>query len=210
MRAGEALIVRFLLVGSAARSAPFVLRALAEAGENGLGAARAPFSLEEILDVRGERAVDENGRLIAMAHVEDVAPVAPQHVRVTFDSPVRLQGDGVLVTPERFEAARFCMAAVRRIGLLAQFYAPPTSFDFKALKEACSRVALRDANLGWRDAGRYSTRQQTALKVGGLTGHIILDISRSPELWPFLGAAGRFGIGKATTMGLGAITTEPA
>jgi hypothetical protein len=210
MRAGEALVLRVLLIGSAVRTAPFVLRAFAEAAENGFGAGRAPFMLEEVLDVAGVTAVDENRRIVAAPHVEHVDPVAPSHVRVTFDSPVRLQGDGVLVTPERFEPGRFCMAAVRRIGLLAQFYAPPVSIDFKALKEACGRVGLRHADLGWKDAERYSTRQKTALKIGGMTGQITLDIGRAPELWPFLAAAGRFGVGKATTMGFGAITTEAA
>jgi len=203
--AGGILGLRLVLIGAAEKAAPFAVLALREAASRGFGKDRLAFDLADILTREGTQAVDVNGRLIAKSRTIETPPPPQSPVTVRFLSAVRLQSDGTLMTAERFAPAPFLMAAVRRIGLLAEFYGRPLAADFRTLKERAQEVTLLDADLRWVEATRYSSRQKQSLQVGGLMGRVKLDLSSTPDIWPYLHAATVVAIGKATSMGLGAI-----
>jgi len=202
---GGMLSLRLVLIGAAEKAAPFAVLALGEAASRGFGKDRLTFELVDILTREGSPAVDVNGRLTAKSRTIETPPSPQSPVTVRFLSAVRLQSDGSLMTAERFAPAPFLMAAVRRIGLLAEFYGRPLVADFRTLKERAQEVTLLDADLKWSDATRYSSRQKQRLQVGGLVGRVKLDLATAQELWPYLHAVTVVAIGKATSMGLGAI-----
>jgi hypothetical protein len=63
-------------------------------------------------------------------------------------------------------------------------------------------VAVTSSTLQWRDWKRYSSRQQTSMKLGGLVGTVTYAGDLTPFL-PLLLAGEVLHAGKATAFGLG-------
>jgi hypothetical protein len=61
----------------------------------------------------------------------------------------------------------------------------------------------RELALTWRDWTRYSSRQQTTMQMGGLTGRLGVDLGGHERLWPYLWLGQWTHAGKGTSMGLG-------
>jgi len=65
---------------------------------------------------------------------------------------------------------------MRRISMLQTFHTDqPLQLDFKALSAAAREVEVLNNSLRWQDWSRYSSRQKTPLKMGGLVGEVTLD-----------------------------------
>ncbi len=137
-------------------------------------------------------------------------PAVPETVRVRLLSPLRVRRGGGYVRPIKFDFRAFAANLLRRISLLTYFCGEePLEVDFAALVRSAEGVALRDAELRWRDLSRRSSRQDAVVPMGGLLGTFTL---RAPELaafWPCLWLGQWTHIGKGCTMGLGKYTLEP-
>lgn len=128
---------------------------------------------------------------------EDPAdPPDEDRLRIHLLTPLRLRRENRLVGQLNFE--EFVRATLRRCRLLFPSFAQtlPT--------EGARQVETVDQDLRWRDWTRYSGRQGTAMKLGGLVGWIDF---RGPwkEYWPLLRVAQRIHVGKAASFGLGRI-----
>jgi len=72
----------------------------------------------------------------------------------------------------------------------------------RKLIEAAESVEVKKSTLRWRDWQRYSTRQETRMKLGGLVGQITYGGELAPFM-PFLRAGELTHAGKGTSFGLG-------
>lgn len=204
LESGQTLKFSLTLIGTAIASIPFVVRALVEASENGFGKDRAKFSLLTLVDREGVSWLDAQGCLLLRANSRQATKIEDK-VALRFVSPLRLMHGGHLMTPDKFDATALVFASVKRASMLAQFHCDTSLGDVPLLKDAAAKVEALFADLKWQEEARYSSRQKTKLMVGGLIGEVQLNLSDAPEIKPFIGLLPEIGLGKATTMGLGAV-----
>ncbi|TXL82061.1 CRISPR system precrRNA processing endoribonuclease RAMP protein Cas6, partial [Vineibacter terrae] len=189
----------------------YVIRAMAEAGLGGIGPGRARLELREVLH---ERTIGGDLSEVVFAGADccrAVSPVSPdpeppqRTIRVELRTPLRLKIDGDLITPDRLEASHIIGAAVRRVSALAAFHAgAPLDIDYVRVKMLAMASRIRDRQVEWRDWQRYSARQGTRMKMGGIVGSCTVDLAEgAAELFPWLSIGQWVGAGKSASMGLG-------
>jgi hypothetical protein len=150
------------------------------------------------------------GQLIPCPALPPPAAPPPGLVRVVLETPLRLRQEDRYVTADQFEAGDLLRNVIRRISLLSHFHAGESpAEDFAALTAQTHRLRLLEKRLTWRDWTRYSGRQQTKLKMGGLLGSVAADFGAFPDLWRFLWLGQYTHAGKGTSMGLGRYRLEP-
>lgn len=197
------------LFGDAMRAAPFALRALEEAAERGLGAARTPFRLISAGE-EGASPAPHVGEAWRPLRPRPAPSPFPDRVDLRFVTPLRLKKDNRLVTPDTLTGPDIAMNAVRRLGLISGFFGGGTEgMDFPALKRAAGAVRLVDKRLQWRDLVRRSSRQDARLGIGGVVGEARLEVGDDPALAKALAWAPLLHVGKGASMGLGRIEAKP-
>ncbi|RMD85162.1 MAG: CRISPR system precrRNA processing endoribonuclease RAMP protein Cas6 [Candidatus Dadabacteria bacterium] len=208
-----------VLVGNANRNFPYVLEALRRAGTLGIGRNRVRLFLQAVqceqpcgsnqwtsLDMEG---VGEYDAMAAAGPAEVPAPPAQFTLRLL--TPLRLIREGRLAGPERFRLGDFLVALVRRVASCAYFHAGialPGNGYFRELAENARALRGYEAKLRWRDWTRYSTRQRTAMQMGGLVGHVDVRDAGIKPFWPFLWIGQWLHAGRGTAMGLGRYVIE--
>ncbi len=213
-RPGDTLAFETVLLGPATQRVPYLIFAVNEMAGQGLGMERSPFQLAAVTEREGQPLYDgERGQLLREPEPlnlgEILQPQAPASVRVVLETPLRVKAGGSLLARE-IEAADFLCLAGRRLGALIRFHGhdPAGGFDFRSRMEKEALPELRDRHLRWRDLSRYSNRQKSSLKIGGLTGHFTLRGNLQPW-WGILQAVELVHLGKGTIMGLGQIRLQP-
>ncbi|VVB97205.1 CRISPR-associated endoribonuclease Cas6 [uncultured archaeon] len=74
--------------------------------------------------------------------------------------------------------------------------------DWKGLIERAKKVKIVSSDLKWKELERYSERQETRMKMGGLLGEITFE-GELAEFMPFIKLGEYLHIGKGTVFGLG-------
>ena len=203
------------LFGYANHQLPYIVRALDQAGRHGLTKRRIQLQL---VDVQVEDSADHwrlihqpGGVLHSAPLVEPALPPAPETVGVRLISPLRIKREEHYVTPSGFRFRAFAANLLRRISLLTCFYGDtPLETDFSGLLRQAETVVVRQPKLRWQELTRFSSRQNSKLKMGGLVGSFVLEGPAIELLWPYLWLGQWAHIGKACTMGLGRYLLEPA
>jgi len=147
---------------------------------------------------------DDGERLTPLPPESPPVPPPPPHARFVFDTPLRLRGEGDLVTPERFSFSDLFRNLLRRISLLTYFHTDtPLETDFRALAQTSRRIRWSRRQMEWREWTRYSSRQQERLQMGGLVGEAEIEGRDLEPFWPYLWLGQWTHAGKGTSMGLG-------
>ena len=125
------------------------------------------------------------------------------------ETPLRVKVRDRLGGRPTFRDLAFNM--LRRVLELAHFHVSGAAVDwsFRAFLGQADAVRTVEADLRWHDWERWSQRQQTSMKLGGLVGRLVLE----GDLRPFaalLGAAEVVHVGKGATFGLGKLALEAA
>jgi hypothetical protein len=198
------------LLGRAQRYLPYVIHALAKAGEQGLGKKRQPFTLRSVqqateTDLSSWQDIYRPGQpLSPCPSAVPALPAVPPSVRIEIETPLRLRRNERYVTPESFQFADLFGSLLRRISLLTYFNTDtPLETDFAGLSRLARAVRLMEPALRWQDWTRYSSRQQTTLEMGGIVGRFRLDGEAVADFWPYLWLGQWTHAGKGATMGLG-------
>jgi len=111
----------------------------------------------------------------------------------------------------RFTAADFLRHLCWRLDNLDQSFSPATPQSFwQRHRSLVERLNPCDTDVRWRDWSRYSSRQATTMKLGGLVGTCTLPQEAISAMWPLLWLGQWVHVGKATTFGLGAYRLRPA
>ncbi|MBW8269016.1 CRISPR system precrRNA processing endoribonuclease RAMP protein Cas6 [Caldovatus aquaticus] len=204
VRAGEPFRLRLTLLPGAEPATPYVVRALLEAAEAGLTAARVPFAC---LAVRPAYPEGKGAAGDPLAPVTLAPPPAPARLRLGFVTPLRLRLEGDLVTGRTLTPAMLVAAALRRARLAG--LALPAEAARAALAEARA-LAWQETRLGWLETVRVSSRQQAAMRLGGIVGEAVLALGAAPHVWPALWLGSLLHLGKGTAMGFGGLALDAA
>ncbi|WP_020560072.1 CRISPR system precrRNA processing endoribonuclease RAMP protein Cas6 [Thiofilum flexile] len=209
---GEHLQVGMVLIGKANTQLPYLVHALQQAGEQGLGRERGHYHL---LEIEQEQVIGNDNwvRIYADGHGlqplpvrELVAPALPeQPIQVCFQTPYRgLQQGKLMRDAEGFQFQTFMNGLIRRISLLRAYHgAGELTLDFRVLSELAGQTPMLESQLHWYDWSRYSNRQQRLVQMGGLLGNFQLPVDHIEPLWPYLWSGQWVHAGKGTVMGLG-------
>ncbi len=208
------------LFGPPPGSMPYLLYALVEMGRAGIGHEKVPLEVERIESLGppggGSSVVwearglfPERTRPFSAGEVFDASSPSGPPRRIVLDllTPLRMKEAGRIrsgLTP-----ARLVRAALRRLIDLGDSLGPSWPRGWPGVLEAAGRAVLLGESVRWFDWGRYSRRQDRAMRLGGALGTI--EIGDVPgELVPILRTAAFFHLGKNTTFGLGAIELREA
>ncbi|MCS6804233.1 MAG: CRISPR system precrRNA processing endoribonuclease RAMP protein Cas6 [Acidobacteriota bacterium] len=244
---GEPLTFGLTLIGRAIDYLPYIIFALDQAGQKGLGQRRGRFVLESVAWRDGdghERVIYESAtqRLasgsfsmsaeewIAHRHAQissnlesstlsntaelharttggesEISNLQSSHLRLVFLTPVRLQVQGDLQGGISFEL--LVRNLLRRMWQLTLVHGGgELVLDHRAMIEQARSVMTVRNELRWLDWERYSNRQQTKMKLGGLVGEVEYGFAGAAELGAFLPLVilgELLHVGKNTTFGLG-------
>jgi hypothetical protein len=216
--AGQPLAVGITLFGKAIASLSHFIFALEELGRRGLGGRRVRCGLTTVngcLDGQqwtlysAEDRVPRSAEAFEQALTLPLEPVGPgfektpgQQVTVEFLTPMRVRYDSRLANDLPFHV--LFRNLLRRIGHLSYFHCggDPSEMAFREWIELALGVETVDHDLKWFDWERYSSRQQTTMRMGGLMGRITFRGNLAP-FYPFLQLGEIVHAGKGTSFGLG-------
>ncbi len=212
---GGSLSFDLLLFGQAVDLQAYAVLALERMARGGLGAGRARFELV------GVEAADPAGiprTVFAEGVAPAAAPVGPSYtadsplpegsITLRFVTPLRIKVRHQLTDRPRFRDLAFHM--LRRVLEMAHWHVPGAAVDwnFQSLLQRCEGVSIAGSDLRWLDWERWSQRQNTAMKLGGLVGTLTLEGDLAPFA-PLLRTAEVLHAGKGATFGLGKVEVVP-
>ncbi|HYV04195.1 MAG TPA: CRISPR system precrRNA processing endoribonuclease RAMP protein Cas6, partial [Blastocatellia bacterium] len=225
---GGELMFGLTLIGRAIEYLPYVVYAVSEMAQRGLGFERARFELTEVylIDKHGERRLIYSGASHRIAVPADSAaslaelvqtriermtdgcaptpipqPLSPS-LRLRFMTPTRIRVDGDLQAGMSFEL--LVRNLLRRVSLLCAVHgSAPLELDYRGLIEQAGSVATVKSDLHWCDWDRYSNRQQTKMTLGGFVGEIEYAGVVAQEFLPLVAAGELLRVGTGSSFGLG-------
>lgn len=226
-QAGDILWLDLILIGNVIDFMPYVVFAVMQMGQGGLGVKRHPFHLAAAYcfqpesespdrQTDTESAMQQNWPMLYDGESQCIlfAPNALQlrnsdhaadqvnQVTLKFLTQTHLKFKEGLT--ENFTFRMLVFKMLRRVLELAYFYSPQAeiNWEFHDLLVAADQVAIADRHLSWADYDRYSNRQQSKMKLGGFIGDMTLggDLSTFMDL---LAYSEVLHVGKGTTFGLG-------
>lgn len=207
---GRELSFSLILVGRANEYLPYFVYAFEELGKMGIGKGRGRYTLTQIMGC-SETIYDAETRtlrqgkaagLSVMENEESVSDERVSELKISFLTPLRVVHQRKLVSDLAFSV--LITALLRRILLLGYFHSDQggEAWDHKGIIARASQIVRTKNELTWRDWERYSGRQQTRMKMGGLVG----DVAYRGEIESFrslLEAGEILHVGKGTSFGLG-------
>ncbi|MGB9687040.1 MAG: CRISPR system precrRNA processing endoribonuclease RAMP protein Cas6 [Rectinema subterraneum] len=199
----------FQLFGRGVEYVPHVIYAFRIAGEKGLFRSRTPF---EVHAFTGRGIPLDNGAKINLNRLEIRELTASEEVNlsqryylVECRTPVRFKTRGRYSF--EFSARDFFEACRRRVETLFALYGDEkdkVQWDSSS-RMGDSHVEIADRKLQWCDFTRYSSRQESVMKLGGVLGSFFIGGEAPENNWNMLEICASVGIGKNTSFGLGAL-----
>jgi len=216
---GETLTFGLVLIGKAVEYLPYFVYTFEELGKSGIGKARGRYRLREVsrhdgtVIYRGEDKVlggdygRESGEaLMARGMKEGKREEATPRLALRFPAPLRLVFRGKLVSTLKFH--HLLRALLRRVSTLSYFHCgKKIDCDFQGLIERAEEIGTSDDSTRWVDWERYSSRQKTRMKMGGLVGSVTFE-GAIEEFMPLLHLGEAVHVGKGTVFGLGKYVIE--
>lgn len=213
-QAGEELEIELRLFGKGIDFLPYVVLAFINLAETGLGVGRRPCILENVTayhpirrteaqvfsrETHSIRTVNE------VLHGSDVLTYLPSQANtmgINFLTPLRIKADGDLVTTVQFQ--HLARALLRRISSIMAFHQGiQLELDYADLSERSRQVKRTKDSTAWYEVERYSQRQDTRMKMGGVVGKVEYtgDLSEFLPLveigrWVLVGKNSVFGLGQ--------------
>ncbi len=217
LQSGDELVFGMMLLGSAIQHLPYLVLAIHRMAAHGLGVARSPFALMEVIQISaaGERVSIYDGatqkfaaQLVRAESLQDFVAARMSELGIfselclQFSTPTRLIIQGDLQSEANFEL--ILRSLLRRLRMLGEVHgAGAVSWDYDRLLNLANEVKTQESQLRWWDWERYSNRQQTKMRLGGFVGEIRFEGEALQELLPFVCAGELLRLGKGTSFGLG-------
>lgn len=198
------------------RQLPLIIQAWERALRQGLGRARVPLALDDVIHcphtgapttvwTTGQRTVLPHDPLLpSEAWTGAAGEAAPKELTLTLLTPLRLQSNGKPLHPGELAPRKLVADLLRRLSLIFELHlhvgTPP--FDASELMRHAADIQDDRHALRWTEATRYSARQDREMRLGGVIGPWDLRGDLSPLL-PWLRLGQWLHVGKSATMGLG-------
>ncbi len=210
VRRGKQLEFELILMGKGREYFPYFYYAILKAGEEGLFFQRMPYRIENVF-ANGESIIKDQQTIVAVNDHHrwglnnDLISSREHALVIEFVTPFRYKKKGKYQNRINYE--ELIQAIYSRIYLLAGLYGelngdlptklPPLPF---AKKERSTLV--------WKDYQRYSARQRTVIRLGGIMGTLFVEGKFTPLEMSLLQAGQIFHIGKNAGFGLGKIEVK--
>jgi len=209
-RPGSTLGFDLVLMGRAIDALPYFVYTFMELGKTGIGCERGRFEIPRVDLIRDEGEVQIYDGVTKTLR-EIPAPSYTSacqddgHKRITIEllTPLRIKAGNHLVRKLTFPI--FFERLAQRIEILSAFYGNGNPRpDFRPLIESAPEIDVKDSNLHWYDWPRYSARQKTLMRLGGLRGSITFEGDQG-RFMPLLKIGEQVNVGQGTSFGLGRI-----
>lgn len=201
---GELLKFNLILFGDTIEYISHFIYAFDILGKRGIGKYYSKYKLEKVLNENG-RDIFINGEIvknnILIKTVKDYIIERKEQllnvpsVIVNFISPFRYKYKGHYKS--KIDIDDLNIALNRRINILNAYEGIKDEINIE-----CNNCSFTSENLNWSENQRYSSRQDTKMKLGGVEGNISLNISNDYFL-ELLIAGELVHIGKNSSFGLG-------
>lgn len=213
---GTSIDLNLVLIGKAIDFLPYFIFTFEQLGNFGIGKSRGRFRIDKIEEVKkdgdktyretvytGEEKTIKKSEPDIIHLPDDFKPSGGSTmVTLNFLTPLRIKYNRNLVVKPEFHI--FMRSLLRRLALLSYFHCggQKPQFNHREIIGYAEGVKIRSNSLRWFDWERYSSRQDTRMRLGGLIGEVTYEGDITPFI-PFLKAGEILHIGKATTFGLG-------
>jgi hypothetical protein len=201
---GEPFEFLLTLIGRAIDYLPYFLVSFRELGEIGIGRGRGRFQLTEVAAENGQdkgesiyswetETVTNLDSVLSFEDIRQETTAWPtDQLTVRFLTPTRITYSGQLT-----DELPFHVLIQRLMGRISAL-----QMDFKEFIAQATQVETVKSDLRWHDWTRYSARQDSRMKLGGLLGSITYAGELKPFL-PFIALGQYVHVGKNGTFGLG-------
>lgn len=210
-REGDLLEFDLLLVGENTQYLPYFVVAAENMAKKGLGVKRSSFILKGIYNSNTNKPIYVDGKLESNNIKINTWTFAElrkdfQELKIKLVTPFRCINNGKIVSNMDFKL--FMRNVFRRLSVLSSFYCGDTwNIDYSTYLRSAEKIKIQNISLEWKDWERYSSRQKSKIKMGGMMGQISFKGHLSDFL-PFIDIASILHIGKGCTMGLGKFEWE--
>ncbi len=198
------------LIGEAHTYIPMIFMAIKNGGESGLFKSRIKYAIEQFF-IDGYIALNRE-KLIIPSEIpnwefdERDQRLLPGKLFIEFLSPFRFKKNGKYT--DKISLDDILLALNRRLRIIIGLYAkqPLEDFEIFSLPHFKHTAIFEENNrLQWVDYSRYSARQKTSMKMGGVEGILSLQGKFDARVLKILEGGEIFHIGKNTSLGLGKI-----
>ncbi|NCD06525.1 MAG: CRISPR system precrRNA processing endoribonuclease RAMP protein Cas6 [Spirochaetia bacterium] len=190
--------VEIVFIGKSKNYIPYITLALERAGCEGVSKSRTLF---KIINIKNNNS-SFNFDIKTISDLSKKWPFDTSLVdfnKIKFLTPCRIKKQGHYL--DNILANDFVIAMERRISILDKIYGDGT-FVIKDIEPDIISYSL---NQKWVDLNYYSSRQKTALKIGGVVGELLIPNEVDKYYLQIFQASEIFNIGKNISMGLGKI-----
>lgn len=203
----ELLEFNLILIGRAMEYLPYFIFMFKELGKIGLGKGRGKFQLSEVYNFKKEKIYDSEDDILrnfdSKIDFDDITNCysISDCLSLNFLTPTRIKIRNDLVVRPEFHI--LLRGLLHRLSALSYFHCQKElELDYKLLIFQAEKIKIRQSNLRWIDWERYSSRQNTRMKLGGFVGEITYEGNVGPFL-PLVLLGQYTHIGKNCTFGLG-------
>lgn len=203
----ETLEFNLILIGKAIEYLPYFVFTFKELGNIGLGKGRGKFELFKIYNIKEELIYDAKDEILKNSDSKlDIFNLLSNfnncsQLTLNFLTPTRIKiKNDLIVKPEFYMLIK---SLLHRLSALFYFHCQKElNLDYNLLISEAKKIRIKNDNLRWLDWERYSSRQDTKMKLGGFIGKI--NYEGDFRLFLPLIILGQFThIGKNCTFGLG-------
>ncbi len=203
------------LFGRGNRHLPYIIHALDQAAQRGIGKQRGTLTLLEVQQHVQDAWLSiyrPGGNLQPQPPECRNPPDCPAQLKIEFLTPLRVKARDHLITPNGLTFKTLFSTLLRRLSLLTAFHTDtPLETDFAALTRAAEAIPVARHELRWHDWTRYSSRQDSLMQLGGLLGTVTFEVSAGGcsgsnalvPFWHYIWLGQWTHAGKNTSMGLG-------
>ena len=215
-KSGESFRFSLILFGKMIELLPYFIYTFESMGEKGLGPrreeGRSLFELQAV-HFEDQKIYDPENPLLPKTLPYQSLGLTPlsgdeavKKLRIHLLTPLRMKNQGRLVS--ELDLLLLLRAVLRRLkALFSEFSSNSWNLDERELFKKIDQVQITSSQLHWEDQIRYSNRQKSKQRLGGMLGFIDLEGELAPYM-PLLRAAEKVHIGKETSFGLGKISLE--
>ncbi|MDE7169103.1 MAG: CRISPR system precrRNA processing endoribonuclease RAMP protein Cas6, partial [Mucispirillum sp.] len=196
--------VSVIFIDKGAEYIGYFLLALKLAGNDGLFKERIKYEITSLSCNGIIRDLEFNFSSIPLTayEYESMGKNKNKRLNIKFITPFRYKRDGRYVSDINMED--IIISIKRRLNILSYFYGNGEKID---TADTIGSFEY-DKHLKWHENSRYSGRQGTVMKLGGIRGEMSVRGIFSAGQLSLLKAASIFNIGKSVSFGLGHVIIE--
>jgi len=215
IKSGEKFYATVTLLGRAVDHLPYIVHAFREGGKLGLGRNKAHYQLNAVLQEQTtgskqwQSILLNHSSLTTLPPKLAVIPPVPDKITLHLLTPLRLRVNNCYVNGSTLEFHHWFDSLLRRISMLNYFHEDiDLKIDYVNLSNFSKQITFTKKTIEWKDLTRYSSRQNTTMKMGGFMGSLEINNVDLTPIWPLLWVGQWTHVGKFTVMGLGQYIIE--